>query len=90
MFVIDYLMLNRPYEDHKFNIQEIVNECTVLVAAYPLLTFTNWIGDFERLLEAGWAIVGCIAFSVIFNIAFLFVSVCMGCVNKLKLRYKRN
>ena len=89
MFVTDYLLLNKPYEDHSQNLQEFVNECTVLLAAYPLLAFTNWVGSFERQMEAGWVIIGFIAFIIIFNVGFLLVSICMICIYKLKLRFRR-
>lgn len=48
IFVICYLIMNRPFVDRFLNWQETINEFTVLIAAYPLYVFTNWVWDEER------------------------------------------
>ena len=44
-FVIYYIVDNKPMEDSARNLQESFNETIVLVAAYPLLVFTNFVSD---------------------------------------------
>ena len=61
-----------------------------MLAAYPLLAFTDWVWDIDRRFEAGWAIIGCIVLIVVGNIIFLVVSVLCSWSNWLKLRYLRN
>ena len=68
---------------------------TVWVAAYPLLTFTSWLNPYDstekiRKEEAGWAIVGCLAFNVAFNFALLIISVLYSFYYKLKLIWIRH
>ena len=43
MYVITYIAANQPYVSRSSNVIEILNELTVLIAAYPLLTFTDWV-----------------------------------------------
>ena len=69
IIVIAYLWNVRPYKSPLLNFIETINEVTVLVAAYPLLTFTNWIDLFERG-SFGWYLISCICFNVIFNAVF--------------------
>ena len=47
MCVLAYLMRVRPFKSRLMNITETLNECTVLIAAYPLLTFTEYMGLHE-------------------------------------------
>mmetsp|Transcript_2087 Transcript_2087/g.2999 ORF Transcript_2087/g.2999 Transcript_2087/m.2999 type:complete len:107 (+) Transcript_2087:581-901(+) len=82
--VVSYLFGKQPYAKRSMTVQEGINEVIVLVAGYPLLVFTSWISDEERLIEAGWAIVGCIVAIILFNITFLIVSVGIKEYRKLK------
>ena len=45
----------------------------VLGAAYPLLTFTEWVFDLENLTVNGWFLVGYICLNVAFNMAIAIV-----------------
>ena len=60
-----------PYKDFMQNVQEVINECTVLIAAYHLFGFTEWIFDMERRIELGWTLIGTIVLNVVFNFAIL-------------------
>ena len=71
--VISFIMVTVPFEDYHKNTKEAVNESIVLVAAYPLLMCTFWLADPEVRLVVGWAIIGCICASLLFNLGcFLF------------------
>ena len=48
IFVISYVWTRWPYESRGFSVQEILNELIVLIAAYPLLSFTDWEMELER------------------------------------------
>ena len=85
MIMISYNVKVRPFISKPLNMQEQLNEMTVLIAAYPLFCFTNFLWDTERRLEAGWFLVACIATNVLFNITFLLV---MLCATNLK-RFRR-
>ena len=94
MYVITYIASIQPYISSLTNKQEIINEMTVWVAAYPLLTFTSWLDPYNstekiRKEEAGWAIVGCLAFNVAFNFALLIISILYSFYYKLKLIWIR-
>lgn len=75
MVIISYLWRLSPYKSNLANFMETVNEVTVLVAAYPLLSFTDWM-DFNDKDSFGWYIVTCICLNVVLNITvvlFIFV-----------------
>lgn len=75
---IDYLWAFRPYINKALTIQEIINESVVLIATYPLLVFTDWLWDSQLRAEAGWAIIACIAFLIVFNIMFFLCYLCLS------------
>ena len=85
MFVIGYIAGVHPYVDPWVNYQEIINEITVLMAAYPLLMFTTWIGDEELRLGGGYFILAMICGNVLFNITILLIEVIRENVRKCKL-----
>ena len=62
----------------------------MLLAGYPLLVFTNWIGDENPRIQAGWAIVACIVFIVIFNIFVLLFTVCRSWLRKCRFKCIRS
>ena len=68
MFVIAYLGRVMPYQDPAFSIIEIINELMVLGAAYPLLTFTDWVASLEDRNFNGWFMVAYICLNVVFNL----------------------
>ena len=61
----------RPYKELIQNVQEVFNECTVLIAAYHLFGFTEWIFDMERRMELGWSLIAIIILNVCFNFTIL-------------------
>ena len=66
------------------NKQELVNELTVLLAAYPLLLFTTWIWESKPRNEAGWFIVACIIANVCFNMTIAIVFLVATLKSKIK------
>ena len=82
---IDYLWAFNPYTNKAITRQEIINETVVLLATYPLLMFTDWEWDVSRRIQAGWAIVACIVFLLLFNMGFLIYSVTVDTVKQMKL-----
>ena len=85
MYVIGYVARDQPFLSPSMNKQELVNEMTVLIAAYPLLVFTNWVPNEERKLDAGWFVVACICLNVMFNISVLIVEICKSAILRIKL-----
>ena len=85
--VIYYLSAFKPFTDGFMNLQERVNEITVLLAAYPLFVFTDWVPDDDRKMEAGWYLVSCILLNILFNIAVLVYFLCKDLIRKLKRKW---
>ena len=79
---MSYIAYTRPYVVPFSTKLEVINEAVTLLASYPLFTFTEWVFDLDRRIEAGWFLIGCVVFCLLFNIAYLIVC---GC-KLLKLR----
>ena len=75
----------QPYKNRLTNMQEIFNEATVLVAAYPLLTFTLWIWELDHKKNVGWFLVALIILNVLANIGLLTFIACRDFVLKYKV-----
>ena len=82
--VTAYLGRAQPYQSKLNNIIEILNELTVFVAAYPLLTFTDWVFEVEGRNYNGWFIVACISLNIVLNLTISMVTM----VRKAYLRIK--
>ena len=83
MFVVAYLGRVMPYQSRVFGVIELINELMVLGAAYPLLTFTDWVLSLEDRNVNGWFIIAYICLNVTFNItiaiAFMARKVYLKC-----------
>ena len=75
-----------PYENKVINLQEIVNEWTVIIASYHLFCFTEWVYDEDRRIEIGWSLLCVIGLNVTFNSVLLMVCAVKGCYQKIKKR----
>ena len=73
MYVIAFLAGDRPYVSPLANKQEIVGEMIVLIATYPLLTFTDFVWDLNTRDLNGLIIVGCILLNIVGNIIVVTV-----------------
>ena len=72
-----YLGRVAPFKDDYVNKQEMANEFSILLATYPLLTFTEWVPDMESQMLMGWVLIAIICLNVIFNmILLLWIFVC--------------
>ena len=89
MFIIAYIGREKPYRSPSTNTIEILNEFTVLVAAYPLLTFTDWVHNLEDRSYMGWFIIGCICLNLIFNITLLLIFLVIRAKNRCKYYFIR-
>lgn len=85
MFVASFVAGVRPYTMTFANRQEAINEMMVLVAAYPLFCFTEWVDDEDVRTNAGWVIIACIVLNVIFNIALLIYKLIKAMIRKCQL-----
>lgn len=77
----------QPYKDRLQNVQEVFNECTVLVGSYHLFGFTEWIYDYERRLELGWSLIAVIVLNVCFNFTVLTVIIIKENMKKARVKY---
>lgn len=77
-----------PYKQTIQNYQEVINEVTVLISAYHLFCFTEWIYDFERRFELGWSLIFTILLNVLVNLTILCFYVCNSLYLKLRRKYK--
>ena len=84
---MSYTAFVLPYKSFMQNIQEVFNECTVIVASYHLFCFTEWIFDMERRFELGWSLIAVIVLNVFFNIALLAFVVLKSAYIKLRKSY---
>ena len=55
------------------NIGEIANELSVVIAAYHLFWFTDYVSLPESELSFGWSIIGTILLNVLFNIVIFLI-----------------
>ena len=74
--VMYYTAHAQPYNNHTQNIQEVFNEWTVVVAAYHLLTFTDWLSDYTLRSLLGWSLLSVININILFNVGILANIVC--------------
>jgi len=85
VFIISYIFSQRPYEEPWANLHELLNECFIFAAAYPLFAFTDWVSDLDARYNYGWFIVGVICLNVLFNMIVATVLVISDACKKLKI-----
>ena len=84
---MSYVAYVKPYNSMNMNLQEVLNEVTILLACYPLLTFTEWVSDMDRRIEMGWFLLALIGLSLM---TYITLSTFVGISNsykKLRRRY---
>ena len=64
-----------------------MNEVTILLACYPLLTFTEWVSDMDRRIEMGWFLLALIGLSLMTYITLLTFVGISNTYCKLRRRY---
>ena len=90
VFMLWYIASVRPYKEFRNNLQEMVNEATILMAGYSLLTFTEWVDDDNTRMINGWFLIGCLLFSLLFNMSLLIVVGCKESYHKIRRLYYEN
>ena len=65
------------------------NEATVLIAAYHLLGFTEWVFDMERRMELGWSLIAMIVLNVCFNFTILTNYMVRRCIQSIRKKLKQ-
>ena len=75
-FVIFYIMAYGPYKEPYRNRMEAYNESTVLISAYPLLIFTDWVASKDRKLDVAWFLIAIILVNIFVNIGALCIIIC--------------
>ena len=69
-----YVLTALPFDNLLMNITEIVNESTVLMVAYLLMCFSDFITNPHTESDVGWALIFLILANVLFN-AVVFLNV---------------
>ena len=85
LYIMSYIAFYTPYKKSLSNFQEIFNEWMVLLGAYHLFTFTEWVYDLERRFELGWSLIGTIVINILFNtliVIFLLLAALYGKIKK--------
>lgn len=62
----------KPFDLPILNRMEIFNECCIILAAYHLLTFTDYAGDPDLQYKMGWSIIGVTVINMAVNMAVMF------------------
>ena len=60
----------------------------MLIAAYHLFCFTEWIYDLERQFELGWSLITVIVINVIVNLAVLIIVVIKSWIDTIRKKYR--
>ena len=84
LFVMSYIGYVLPFANKMSNVQEIVNEWSVIIACYHLFCFTEWIYDYDRRIECGWSMLVVIALNVCFNVILLCITVVKSFYKSIK------
>lgn len=61
-----------PCENSQLNFLEMSNEILVLVSAYSMMLFTDYVADPNLRYMFGWGYIGLIGFGLLFNLLFMF------------------
>ena len=87
LYIMNYTAFYCPYSRKISNVQEVINEWTVLLASYHLLTFTEWVYDLELRYQLGWSVIATIILNVLFNASIMVSYLLKTCYVKLRKRY---
>ena len=61
----------KPFKLPLHNIQECINEVTVLFATYILFSYTDWVADVATRYMIGWVSIAMISLNIFNNIMFM-------------------
>ena len=68
--MVVYLIRIKPFYRQTVNIQEVLNEITVIIAAHHLYIFTEWVSLEDRIFM-GWSLIAVIGVNVAMNMGML-------------------
>jgi hypothetical protein len=68
MGVLIYLIYSRPFGKPLLNMIEIFNEFCILVAAYHLFAFTDYLDDVRIKYNGGWSLIVITIINIIVNL----------------------
>ena len=71
------------------NRQEVINEISIMLAIYPLFSFTDLVTDQKMKDTQGFIIVSIICFSVLLNMSIVTYKVLLFLILKVKSLKKR-
>jgi len=87
--MVVFLIRVKPFYRHTVNIQEILNEISVIIAGFHLFIFTEWVERDGRIIM-GWSLIAVIGLNVIMNMVMLaYVVFHMMCI-KARRKYAIN
>ena len=69
--MIIYNKLVRPFESPLLNKLEIFNELCIMVAAYHLFIFTQYVDDQEMQYNVGWSMIGVTVLNIVVNMGIM-------------------
>ena len=84
---MSYVAYVKPFTSMMQNIQEVLNEVTILLACYPLFTFTEWVSNMDRRMEMGWFLLAVIISSLLTYIIIMTVLGIKNTYTNLRRRY---
>ena len=83
--MILFMIHVKPFEVYKMNYQEIVNETFVLIAAYVMLLYSEFVPDYDIRYYIGWFHIGLFAGNLVVNLSIMVYESC----GKIKLVCKK-
>ncbi|TNV87956.1 hypothetical protein FGO68_gene8438 [Halteria grandinella] len=89
IFMLYYLCNTMPYTDRLLNVVEILNECSLLVCAYFLFCFSDFVESAEFRYTIGWVFSGFILLNLSTNWTILFVRMLQPLYSKLAKFFRK-
>jgi hypothetical protein len=71
MLLIMYNKLAKPFDSPLLNHLEIFNELSIMLAAYHLFAFTNYVDNPQLQYQVGWSMIGVTAFNILVNMCIM-------------------
>ena len=85
-----YIIYVKPYTEPALNRQEIINELTILIAAYTLFVYALIVDEkqLEFSYHIGWSHIGILGINWLINMSFMISDSIHSF--KLRLKLRRN
>ena len=74
LLLVCYVIYIKPFETRLLNTMEIINESSILVAAYHLFAFTHFVEDPEMQYKVGYSIIAVTIFNVLVNMIVMIAA----------------